>query len=130
MDNLESIEQAANNLLSKGLKEDVPTGNTPKKRKWHYRDEWELTKSREELINGLRPGQQPQEGKEEEDVQMHDEEKLRETMEVENDPLVIYTPPLQPMQKESLKLPMERPEPLIESRRRNVSTRASSRRPR
>ncbi|KAF9532996.1 P-loop containing nucleoside triphosphate hydrolase protein [Crepidotus variabilis] len=131
MDNLESIEQAANNLLSKGLKEDIPTGSTPKKRKWQYRDEWELTKSREELIDGLRHERRPEREQEEEDVQMYDnEEKPKEAMEMENDPPIVETPPVQPLKKESLKVPMERSEPLIESRRRNVSTRASSRRPR
>src|SRR6266581_920225 len=51
MDNLEAIELATNTLLSKGTKDDTPTGGTPRKRKWQYTEAWSLTKSRDELLS-------------------------------------------------------------------------------
>jgi len=51
MDNFESIEVATNNLLAKGIKDDTPTGSTPRKRKWKYTEVWSLTKSRDELLS-------------------------------------------------------------------------------
>lgn len=48
--NLKSIEDAAANLANKGTRDDVPSGSTPRKRKWQYQDEWSLTRSRAELL--------------------------------------------------------------------------------
>ena len=41
-------------LRNQGTKKDIPTGETPRKRTWSYVDQWELTKSREEIIETYR----------------------------------------------------------------------------
>ena len=46
---LDAIKQSASSLTNNGIKE-VSSGNTPRKRKWQYNDEWALTKSRDELL--------------------------------------------------------------------------------
>jgi len=55
--NLKSIEQAAYNLATKGAKDDVPTGNTPRKRKWQYNNEWSLTRSRKDILQSWKQQQ-------------------------------------------------------------------------
>ncbi len=121
MDNLESIEQAANSLLSKGIKDDSPTGSTPRKRKWQYTDEWTLTRSRDELLNSRR--QRTPLG---DDHEMQSE-RLTST-EIENEVPHIEIPHsttnVEPLKTEFTV------EPLVESRRRNVSTTRASRRAR
>lgn len=47
---LESIAGAVDALAAQGAREDVPTGTTPRKRVWEYVDKWELTKSREVVL--------------------------------------------------------------------------------
>ena len=51
---LDAIKQSASNLTNNGIKE-VSSGNTPRKRKWQYNDEWALTKSRDELLRAAYP---------------------------------------------------------------------------
>ena len=46
---LEAIKQSTRGLTNNSVKE-VSSGNTPRKRKWQYSDEWALTKSRDELL--------------------------------------------------------------------------------
>jgi len=46
---LDAIKQSASSLTNNDIKE-VSSGNTPRKRKWQYNDEWALTKSRDELL--------------------------------------------------------------------------------
>ncbi|KAG8855775.1 kinesin motor protein cin8 [Serendipita sp. 411] len=47
---LSSLRQATRALLEKGTREDVPTGQTPRKRTWEYDDEWERTKNRDAVL--------------------------------------------------------------------------------
>ncbi|KAF8654248.1 hypothetical protein AX16_003769 [Volvariella volvacea WC 439] len=47
---LGSILQDAQNLLNQGVKEVVRTGTTPRKRAWEYPEEWQLTRTREEVL--------------------------------------------------------------------------------
>ncbi|CAA7271682.1 unnamed protein product [Cyclocybe aegerita] len=111
--NLESIEHAASNLASKGIKDDTPTGATPRKRKWQYTHEWSLTRSREELLGALRQQQVS-----DQDEEMREESQDRE---VEND-----APAQEMLESSKASTPtLEVPPaaPLVESRRRNhVST--------
>jgi kinesin family protein 11 len=113
MDGLESIEQASNNLLSKGIKEDTPTGSTPRKRKWQYVDDWSLTASRNELLSSR-------------------SEKEKENLAVEPEvPKVGYSKPedienvMQPTEAaykaEEMKAGPVPLEPLVDSRRRNTT---------
>lgn len=51
---LDAIKQSTSNLTNNGVKE-VSSGNTPRKRKWQYSDEWALTKSRDELLQAWKP---------------------------------------------------------------------------
>ena len=46
---LDAIKQSTSNLTNHGIQE-VSSGNTPRKRKWQYNDEWALTKNRDELL--------------------------------------------------------------------------------
>lgn len=54
---LASIHQTSRSLLDQGTREDVPTGMTPRKRVWEYVDQWELTKSRDALLQSRRRGE-------------------------------------------------------------------------
>ncbi|KAJ7774850.1 P-loop containing nucleoside triphosphate hydrolase protein [Mycena metata] len=51
---LSSATNATKALAEHGAKPDTPTGMTPRKRVWEYVDEWELTKSRGELLQTWR----------------------------------------------------------------------------
>jgi kinesin family protein 11 len=122
MDNLESIEQAANNLLSKGIKDDLATGSTPRKRKWQFTDEWTLTRSRDELLNSRRRRTPPGDDHEMQSERLASTESENEVPHIEV--------PHSTTKVESLKTEFT-VEPLVESRRRNVSTtRRASRRAR
>ncbi|KAJ7343439.1 kinesin 2 [Mycena albidolilacea] len=51
---LSSATSAVKALAEHGAKADTSTGTTPKKRVWQYVDQWELTKSRTELLQTWR----------------------------------------------------------------------------
>ena len=44
------MRKATDSLIDQGTREDLPTGNTPRKRVWQYTDDWELTKDRDTVI--------------------------------------------------------------------------------
>ncbi|KAG1875275.1 P-loop containing nucleoside triphosphate hydrolase protein [Suillus tomentosus] len=54
---LTSLHQTARSLLDQGTREDIPTGMTPRKRAWEYVDEWELTESRDAILQSRRQGE-------------------------------------------------------------------------
>ncbi|OBZ75573.1 Kinesin-like protein bimC [Grifola frondosa] len=49
-----SLRQATQSLMDEGMREDMPMGSSPRKRTWHYVDEWHLTESREVLLKEWR----------------------------------------------------------------------------
>ncbi|KAK0228559.1 kinesin 2 [Armillaria fumosa] len=49
-----SLGGATRSLAEQGAKEDVPAGSTPRKKAWDYVDHWELTKSRDALLEAWR----------------------------------------------------------------------------
>lgn len=51
---ISTLRQVTESLIETGTREDNPTGNTPRKRMWQYRDEWELTKSRDVVLREWR----------------------------------------------------------------------------
>ncbi|KAF8342652.1 P-loop containing nucleoside triphosphate hydrolase protein [Cantharellus anzutake] len=51
---LKVIQQATTTLRTQGTKEETTTGSTPKKRKWGYTDEWEVTKGRGAVLEEWR----------------------------------------------------------------------------
>ncbi|KAJ6547610.1 P-loop containing nucleoside triphosphate hydrolase protein [Mycena capillaripes] len=51
---LSSATNATKALAEHGAKADTSTGSTPRKRVWQYIDQWELTKSRAELLQSWR----------------------------------------------------------------------------
>lgn len=53
---LTSLRHATQSLVQDGMREDMPTGLTPRKRSWNYEDQWELTKSRDVLLKDWRRG--------------------------------------------------------------------------
>ncbi|OJA08139.1 hypothetical protein AZE42_04154 [Rhizopogon vesiculosus] len=54
---LASLHQTTRSLLDQGTREDIPTGMTPRKRVWEYVDQWELTKSRDAILQSRRRGE-------------------------------------------------------------------------
>ncbi|KAH7926333.1 kinesin-domain-containing protein [Leucogyrophana mollusca] len=54
---LSSLQQTARSLMEHGTREDIPTGMTPRKRVREYVDQWELTKSREDILSSWRQGE-------------------------------------------------------------------------
>lgn len=44
------MDAATRMLVEQGTSEDAPTGRTPRKRVWQYVDQWELTRSREQIV--------------------------------------------------------------------------------
>lgn len=54
---LTSLHQTARSLLDQGTREDIPTGLTPRKRAWEYVDHWELTESRDCILQSRRQGE-------------------------------------------------------------------------
>ncbi|KAF8964705.1 P-loop containing nucleoside triphosphate hydrolase protein [Flammula alnicola] len=126
---LESIEHAASDLASKGIKDDTPSGNTPRKRKWRYDDEWTLTRSRDDLLkNWKQPETLTIDGRcsRENPTELIDSSMAVPTSHRQSE---TGTGSKHVTKAEATKLDVPAAEPLIESRRRNVSTvRASSRR--
>ena len=51
---LASIQQSTRALAVQGMREDTPTGLTPRKRVWQYVDQWGLTQSRDTVLNARR----------------------------------------------------------------------------
>ena len=48
-----TLRQAGQSLADQGMREDVPTGSTPRKRSWTLADKWSLT-DRETVLNNYR----------------------------------------------------------------------------
>ncbi|KAH7889682.1 P-loop containing nucleoside triphosphate hydrolase protein [Phlebopus sp. FC_14] len=53
---LGTVQENARSLLDRGTRDDIPTGMTPRKRVWEYIDQWELTKSRDTIIQSWKQG--------------------------------------------------------------------------
>lgn len=53
---LSAIQQTSRSLLDQAMREDVPTGMTPRKRGWEYVDNWELTKNRDVILQSWKGG--------------------------------------------------------------------------
>ena len=51
---LTSLHQTTRSLLEQGAREDIPTGMTPKKHVWNYAEQWELTESRDVILQSRR----------------------------------------------------------------------------
>lgn len=51
---IESIQGHSAAILERGTYQEIPTGATPKKRKWRYVEKWERTQSRDVLLQGYR----------------------------------------------------------------------------
>jgi len=116
MGSLESIERATKNLLSKGAKGDIPTGSTPRKRKWQYTDDWKLTASRHEILRSRRENEVGEtKVAQSKAADTENEMKPTETLHISNKVEGIKAEPI----------PLE---PLLDSRRRNVTRSTSSRR--
>ncbi|KAG1853753.1 P-loop containing nucleoside triphosphate hydrolase protein [Suillus subalutaceus] len=79
---LTSLHQTARSLLDHGTREDIPTGMTPRKRAWEYVDEWELTESRDTILQPRRQGE-PARHNSEPPPSQHPVETLLEQMEVD-----------------------------------------------
>jgi kinesin family protein 11 len=110
MYSLESIERATKSLLSKGVKEDTPTGSTPRKRKWQYADDWNLTASRHELLRSRSENEVVEQAKVAPSQQRDIENEVQptETLHISSKVEGIKAEPV----------PLE---PLVDSRRRNVT---------
>ncbi|KAG1756753.1 P-loop containing nucleoside triphosphate hydrolase protein [Suillus paluster] len=83
---LASLYQTARALLDQGTREDVPTGMTPRKRIWEYVDQWELTQSRDAILQSRRQ-EEPTRHVSEPPPLQHPQspaESLSEQMEVES----------------------------------------------
>ena len=116
MDSLESIERASKNLLSKGAKEDTPTGNTPRKRKWQYLDDWRLTESRQVLLSRNERHKTTAVGPE---TLPETTQPPSKTADIENEAPTTETPPVANKVEERKAAPGPL-EPLVDSRRRNI----------
>lgn len=51
---LASLSHIARSLATRAAAEDLPTGQTPKKRKWEYEDEWEVVNDRATALKKYR----------------------------------------------------------------------------
>ncbi|KAF5315601.1 hypothetical protein D9611_004710 [Ephemerocybe angulata] len=136
---LSTVHEVAVTLLDKGTREDMPTGSTPQKRPWKYVESWKLAKGREELFGKSHESEPEPEGEAEaEEVASkprHSDPLPALSMEVENrappaqpaprpSSMSIPRPAKQSMASPPLSVKVEEKEvPLVESRRRNVSTR-------
>jgi len=127
--------------LNKGIKDDFPSGSTPRKRKWQYRDEWLLTKSRSDLLSDWQERSDCDDG---DKVQEHftstksrgstysartsvDSKSKTEAAEIENAGPSVVTEEKSATQ--FIKAADTLSEPLVESRKRNyVSTTRTTRR--
>lgn len=49
-----NLYDATQALVENAMKEDTPTGLTPRKRRWEYMDEWSLTETRDILLKNWR----------------------------------------------------------------------------
>lgn len=86
---LSSTQKAAQALAEQGTQPDAPTGTTPRKRVWQYIDQWELTKSREELLGSWRGKGVSTAGSETflaEHLPLPEEDELEEAIAVDQEP--------------------------------------------
>jgi len=51
---ISTLRQVTESLIESGTREDRPTGNTPHKKTWQYQDQWELTKTRDVVLEEWR----------------------------------------------------------------------------
>jgi kinesin family member 11 len=54
-----SVQKLTESLVKSGTKDDPPTQTTPRKRAWDFTEKWELTKSRETLLEEWRQKGRP-----------------------------------------------------------------------
>jgi len=76
---ISSLRQATRALLEGGTREDASTGTTPpRKRGWEYEEEWERTKSRDEVLREWTVRQQLLEQQKRDDALRERQRELRE----------------------------------------------------
>jgi kinesin family member 11 len=76
---ISTLRQATRALLEGGTREDVPTGTTPpRKRGWEYEEDWERTKSRDEVLREWTVRQQLLEQQKRDDALRERQRELRE----------------------------------------------------
>ena len=138
-ENLKSIEDAVSNLASKGMRDDAPSGSTPRKRKWQYQDAWSLTRSRDDLLGEYRqkkiPSNEPMDCPEDVAAVPSNHGQCTSSADAKIGKVVDESetenkePPLDaPSATKAEKLMQQPVEPLVDSKRRtNVPTRVSRR---
>jgi len=104
-----------------GIKDDLPTGETPRKRKWQYPTDWTVTESREAVLDSWR--QQRSEEQPESASEPSSSSKQFVGDEVEE---MVEEPPAAEPPKKIVAVEAPPPpavaavsEPLVDSRRRN-----------
>jgi kinesin family protein 11 len=76
---MSTLRQATRALLEGGTREDAPTGSTPpRKRAWEYEEDWERTKSRDEVLREWTIRQQLLEQQKRDDALRERQRELRE----------------------------------------------------
>jgi kinesin family member 11 len=80
---ISTLQQATRALLEGGTREDAPTGSTPpRKRGWEYEEDWERTKSRDEVLREWTVRQQLLEQQKRDDALREWQRELREQQPV------------------------------------------------
>lgn len=112
--NIDTLQKTASAILDKGMRDDQPTGETPQKRQWNYVEQWPLAPSRDQIVQGLKP--------------IADEVVVEEATPVAK----THPPVIEPVETTRPEFPLKAPresrasmatEALVESRKRNISTR-------
>lgn len=89
---MSGIRRDTKQLLNEATREDVSTGSTPKKRKWEYVENWDLTRDRDAILSDWRQTvqtDQKQPSPESEEVEDAPDREHKLPIEQENIPLLI-----------------------------------------
>lgn len=117
VNHLHAIKQSTSNLVNTGIKE-VSSGNTPRKRKWQYNDQWTLTKDRDELLQDWNQYQPSTRSKTQDDEQpLNGPPTFAGTENIDSSDLHRDT------KSESSDVDVPLPKPLVDSRKRNHALR-------
>ena len=120
---ISTISRAASHLVQDGIKDDIPTGETPRKRKWQYPTDWTVTESREAVLGSWR---QQRSGEQPEGAPKPLSSSSKQSVEEEVGETAVEEPPVSEPPKKIVAVEAPSPpvpaavsEPLVDSRRRN-----------
>ena len=126
---LTNLRHVTQSLVQDGMREDMHTGSTPRKRSWNYEDQWELTNSRDVLLRDWRRRGHSQAKSETflaEHLPLPEGEEVDEDHEDHEDEMVVDSGTPEDIVEESITPPPEDLPPQVRSLSSSASSTTSS----